>query len=151
MPPPPCPTIPRHIYRGLLRRLQNKPALLSSKERHHHHQKNEQPTVDSHKSSPIAQHVRALFRHTVAATTNDRIDHRNNSNNNDASFIPHTLSLSTAQLTLQLLQDLSERQRLYEMDRGAEVQISGKEWTRRAAARAGLLPPATIDDAQITK
>jgi hypothetical protein len=41
----------------------------------------------------------------------------------------------------RLADALSERKKLYDMDAGAEVQLSGPELTRRAAARAGLLPP----------
>jgi hypothetical protein len=40
-----------------------------------------------------------------------------------------------------LLGDLKERGRLYELDAGAEVKLSPKEMSRRAAARAGLLLP----------
>ena len=37
--------------------------------------------------------------------------------------------------------DLKERDRLYKLDTGAEVQLSAKEMSRRAAARAGLQLP----------
>ena len=37
--------------------------------------------------------------------------------------------------------DLQERDRLYKLDTGAEVQLSAKEMSRRAAARAGLQLP----------
>lgn len=42
---------------------------------------------------------------------------------------------------LQLLSNLSERKRLYELDGGAETKLTPKEYTRRAAARAGLIVP----------
>jgi hypothetical protein len=47
----------------------------------------------------------------------------------------------TAANSLTLLENLAERQALYELDAGAEVQLSPQEMTRRAAARAGLQPP----------
>ncbi|KAL3914753.1 MAG: hypothetical protein SGILL_005972 [Bacillariaceae sp.] len=37
--------------------------------------------------------------------------------------------------------DIAERQRLYDLDASAEVQLSAKEMSRRAAARAGLQLP----------
>lgn len=40
-----------------------------------------------------------------------------------------------------LRQALAERTRLHELDAGAEVQLSAKEMSRRAAARAGLQLP----------
>ena len=42
-----------------------------------------------------------------------------------------------------LLTDLQERKKLQEIDAGAEVQLSAKEMSRRAAARAGLQLPRT--------
>jgi hypothetical protein len=42
---------------------------------------------------------------------------------------------------LALQRDLKERGRLYELDAGAEVQLSPKEMSRRSAARAGLQMP----------
>jgi hypothetical protein len=40
-----------------------------------------------------------------------------------------------------LRKDLAERSRLHELDSGAEMQLSPKELSRRAAARAGLQLP----------
>ena len=40
--------------------------------------------------------------------------------------------------------DLIERYRLYELDGGAEVKLSPKELSRRAAARAGLQLPKEL-------
>jgi len=47
----------------------------------------------------------------------------------------------------QLLRDVRERGRLYELDSGAEVVLSPKEMSRRAAARAGLQLPLEAHDA----
>jgi len=41
----------------------------------------------------------------------------------------------------KLKQDLKERGRLHELDGGAEIKLSPKELSRRAAARAGLQLP----------
>lgn len=41
----------------------------------------------------------------------------------------------------QMKQDLVERGRLYNLDTGAEVQLTGTEMSRWAAARAGLQLP----------
>ncbi len=46
-----------------------------------------------------------------------------------------------AENCLSLRIDLKERDRLYELDRGADEKLTPKELTRRAAARAGLQPP----------
>ncbi|KAG7365562.1 hypothetical protein IV203_038766 [Nitzschia inconspicua] len=40
-----------------------------------------------------------------------------------------------------LRQDLAERSRLHQLDSGAEMQLTAKELSRRAAARAGLQLP----------
>lgn len=52
-----------------------------------------------------------------------------------------TLLRQTALNYYHMKQDLVERQRLYDLDTGAEVQLSGTEMSRRAAARAGLQLP----------
>ena len=41
----------------------------------------------------------------------------------------------------KLKADLAEREKLYELDRGAENKLSPRELSRRAAARAGLQLP----------
>ena len=47
--------------------------------------------------------------------------------------------LATDYYTLR--RDIAERSKLYEMDAGAEEQLSPKELSKRAAARAGLQLP----------
>ena len=42
-----------------------------------------------------------------------------------------------------LLSNISERGSLFELDGGAETKLSPKEYTRRAAARAGLIVPSS--------
>lgn len=41
--------------------------------------------------------------------------------------------------------DLTERARLHDLDQGADEKLSGKELSRRAAARAGLQLPKMDD------
>lgn len=57
-----------------------------------------------------------------------------------------TLLRQTAYNYFRLKQDLVERGRLYKLDTGAEVQLSGTEMSRRAAARAGLQLPKLNPD-----
>jgi hypothetical protein len=45
----------------------------------------------------------------------------------------------------EMLSNLNERQKLYDLDQGAEEQFSPKELSRRAAARAGLQLPETFN------
>jgi hypothetical protein len=66
----------------------------------------------------------------------------------------HTPSCPQTQALLQqtalnyyhLKSDLKERDRLYKLDTGAEVQLTGTEMSRRAAARAGLQLPKLNPD-----
>lgn len=51
----------------------------------------------------------------------------------------HLRSLAVQYHNIKL--DLRERNRLYQLDTGAEEQLSPKELSRRAAARAGLQLP----------
>ena len=57
-----------------------------------------------------------------------------------------TLLRQTALNYYHMKKDLVERGRLYKLDTGAEVQLSGKEMSRRAAARAGLQLPKLSPD-----
>ena len=50
-----------------------------------------------------------------------------------------------------LKQDLAERERLQELDTGAEVKLTPKEMSRRAAARAGLQLPELNPDLEKDK
>jgi hypothetical protein len=51
-----------------------------------------------------------------------------------------------AQNYSQLLQDLRERKRLHELDTGADMVLTPRELSRRAAARAGLQLPELFDE-----
>jgi hypothetical protein len=46
----------------------------------------------------------------------------------------------------KLRNDIAERSRLHQLDTGAEMQLSAKELSRRAAARAGLQLPDLYSD-----
>lgn len=56
-------------------------------------------------------------------------------------FKQNTASYRLLETYHQLQKDIAERGRLYELDTGAEVVLSPKELTRRAAARVGLDVP----------
>ena len=45
-----------------------------------------------------------------------------------------------------LIQDLTERARLHEIDQGADEKLSPDELSRRAAARVGLQLPSKLDN-----
>ncbi|KAL7566970.1 hypothetical protein ACA910_019900 [Epithemia clementina (nom. ined.)] len=55
------------------------------------------------------------------------------------TMINYYRSLAVHYYNLKL--DLRERDRLYKLDTGADMQLSAKELSRRAAARAGLQLP----------
>lgn len=68
-----------------------------------------------------------------------------------ASYPGHNVERSEQmkQLALEYLtlhRDIAERSRLYQLDSGAEEQLSPKELSRRAAARAGLQLPRLNPD-----
>lgn len=70
----------------------------------------------------------------------------NDANNDDDEEKERRKLLSSMAVNYhQLLTDLAERARLYELDTGAEVILSPKEMSRRAAARAGLQLPEQLD------
>ena len=83
--------------------------------------------VDNTKQGTMRKFVLGQYRRSSAA---DDI------NNNEEVF---------AKDYLQLRLDIEERSRLHLLDTGAEKQLSGKEMSRRAAARAGLQLPV-VDD-----
>ena len=59
--------------------------------------------------------------------------------NNSSSLFSKQEKLAKDYFNLK--RDLHERERLQKLDTGAEVQLSPKEMSRRAAARAGLQLP----------
>jgi hypothetical protein len=117
--PPLMPNEAKLLYRGLVRRLRQLATHQPLAATESLSGSKQQPRL-----SPVSKHVRELFRIPPA----------------DAAH-PTVSRIATAQLAHRLLQDLAQRQELYDMDRGADVQLSTPEWTRRAAARAGLLLP----------
>lgn len=109
---------PLHVLRGLLRHLKTPPLSkkLSAKQT---------SVANASRYSPTATYVLEQYR--VYQSETDPVK---------------TLRLrSMATNALTLISSIEERQRLYEMDSGADVKLSAKELTRRAAARAGLQPP----------
>ena len=112
-------TPPKHVLRGLLRRLktpQLSPELLARRE---------QAAGPPQRLNPSQAFVMEHFR---GASKNDNA------------------KLQLAQNYQRLLDDLAERARLYELDSGAEQVLTPAEQSRRAAARAGLQLPETPSD-----
>lgn len=111
-------TPPLHVLRGLLRRLRTPPLAPDLAKR-------QQQQLEHHRISPTATYVLEQYRANV----------------NSADPVQKQKFRKMAVDAARLADALSERKKLYDMDAGAEVQLSGPELTRRAAARAGLLPP----------
>jgi len=105
---------PLHTLRSIIRHLKNKcPSSAQSPS----------PNVESLKTQVLQQY---------------RL-HQNLSPTSPEALHQRTLASHYSKLT----NNLSERQILYELDASAETQLSGKEMSRRAAARAGLQLPET--------
>lgn len=112
---------PRHVLRSLLR-LVKTPAL---------------PTELMQKQSATqAQHCNNVRRLVLEEFRNSKT---NQTNANDESNKTNDTKLMFRYQ--ELLQNLQERQRLFDLDQGAEERFSPKELSRRAAARAGLQLP----------
>jgi hypothetical protein len=110
-------TPPLHVLRGLLRRLRTPPLAPDLAKR--------QQLLEHHRISPTATYVLEQYRANV----------------NSADPLLKQKLRKMAVDAARLADALSERKKLYAMDAGAEEQLTGTELTRRAAARAGLLPP----------
>jgi hypothetical protein len=111
-------TPPLHVLRGLLRRLRTPPLAPDLTKR-------QQQFVEHHRISPTATYVLEQYRANVNSTD---------------PLVKQKLRKMAVDAA-RLADALSERKKLYAMDAGAEEQLTGTELTRRAAARAGLLPP----------
>ena len=104
-------TPPIHVLRGLLRHAKSAREVDKS--------------TAVFKSSPTRDFILDQFRVSKDLT--------------DSQDIQRRRKLAFDFLTLK--QDLAERERLQKLDSGAEVKLSPKEMSRRAAARAGLQLP----------
>lgn len=118
-------TPPLHVLRGLLRRLRTPPLAPDLAKRQ------QQQLLEQHRISPTATYVLEQYRANVNV----------NSSAGTADPLLQQKLRKMAVDAARLADALSERKRLYAMDAGAEEQLTGTELTRRAAARAGLLPP----------
>jgi hypothetical protein len=120
-------TPPLHVLRTLLRRLRTPPLApdLASRQ-----SKSVSQLTEHHRISPTATYVMERYRAAAKANAAD---------SQPPLDVPklRKMALDAARLA----DALAERKKLYEMDAGAEVQLSGSELIRRSAARAGLLPP----------
>jgi hypothetical protein len=72
----------------------------------------------------------------------DKARRANQLHENHLVDVEERLVLRMAETFHSLQQDLAERGKLYNLDTGAEVVLSPKEMSRRAAARAGLQLPS---------
>lgn len=82
------------------------------------------------KQVTIRRYLISLYRETSAQTM--------------ASKLPLKASVHKRRMAHEycmLLTNLSNRAKLFELDGGAETKLTPKEYTRRAAARAGLIVP----------
>lgn len=108
-----------HVLRGLLRHIKGAPSGPSSNS-----------TVAYQKKNPLIQRVLSEYREAKTASKEQS-----------------DLLRKMAYDILSLKKDLKERGRLHELDGGAEIKLTPKELSRRAAARAGLsLPTNTYNE-----
>ena len=111
-------TPPIHVLRGILRLIKkttpNTVAATSTSSQ----------LPNSGNDLSLHQHVISQYRQSISATPQQA---------------QHLRKIAYDYLNLK--KDLTERGRLHELDSGADVKLSPKELSRRAAARAGLQLP----------
>ena len=112
-------TPPIHVLRGILRLVKkttpnNAAAAATSSSQ----------LPNSGNDLSLHQHVISQYRQSISATPQQA---------------QHLRKIAYDYLNLK--KDLTERGRLHELDSGADVKLSPKELSRRAAARAGLQLP----------
>mmetsp|Transcript_25573 Transcript_25573/g.37809 ORF Transcript_25573/g.37809 Transcript_25573/m.37809 type:complete len:125 (+) Transcript_25573:82-456(+) len=115
-------TPPLHVLRGIIRHLRSTPTQKMPISRSSHVVGIE-ASSDQYQS-PLIGHVILQYRAAQSASSSEVDQLR-----------------KMAYDFLSLKDDLAERARLHELDGGAEVKLSPKEMSRRAAARAGLQLP----------
>mmetsp|Transcript_23604 Transcript_23604/g.27849 ORF Transcript_23604/g.27849 Transcript_23604/m.27849 type:complete len:133 (-) Transcript_23604:361-759(-) len=121
---------PIHVLRGILRQIKSAPkqslpsSILKDSQLKASALKQSDANKSSHYANPIQEKVMALYRSSMVVPSAQAESLRK---------MAHDFHV--------LKRDLRERGKLHELDGGAEVKLSPKEHTRRAAARAGLLPP----------
>ncbi|VEU40904.1 unnamed protein product [Pseudo-nitzschia multistriata] len=114
---------PVHVLRSILRRLKVDPTELTAAQR------------EARRGSQSATAAHVLDRYRAHATTQDG---GSSSSNAELSKLAYEYMV--------LQRDIAERRRLQKLDTGAENQLSPKEMSRRAAARAGLELPSLNPD-----
>ncbi|KAG7345895.1 hypothetical protein IV203_004962 [Nitzschia inconspicua] len=116
---------PIHVLRGILRRLRvHVPEKVPSNNRNTTTTTTAATTTTT-RFNPMQRFVLHQYRSSRAETSPVKIQ--------------ELQSVAVQYYTLR--QDLAERSRLHQLDSGAEMQLSAKELSRRAAARAGLQLP----------
>lgn len=119
--------LPKHVLRGILHRLKVNTADL--------------PAAQQQQQSGS----RSTINYVLDRYRSDRQRQNESSEStaaNDASHSAKNQELRKMAYEYMILrQDMNERSRLQTLDTGAEKQLSPKEMSRRAAARAGLALP----------
>ena len=113
-------TPPIHVLRGILRLVKKK----SSPNAAAVATSTSSQLTNSGNELSLHQHVISQYRQSISATPQQA---------------QHLRKIAYDYLNLK--KDLTERGRLHELDSGADVKLSPKELSRRAAARAGLQLP----------
>eukprot|EP00536_Pseudo-nitzschia_multiseries_P012063 jgi/Psemu1/290050/fgenesh1_pg.441_\ len=121
---------PLHVLRGILRRLRVDPKELRA---------TQQRATANNSRGATSTYVLDRYRASAAAAAT--ADSNNHNNNNKATELR-----KLAYEYMILRQDMAERRRLQKLDTGAENQLTPKEMSRRAAARAGLSLPQLNPD-----
>ena len=111
-------TPPIHVLRGILRHIKKTAPSSSTTAAAATSQSNSSSELSLH------QHVISQYRQSISATPQQAQHLR-----------------KVAYDYLNLKKDLVERGRLHELDSGADMKLSPRELSRRAAARAGLQLP----------
>jgi hypothetical protein len=115
---------PLHVLRGILRRL--KVQIDPIKNNNHAATNTNANTTSANKCCPIRKFVLNQYRAAKDEMTSP-------------AKVQQWQRMAEEYYNLR--NDITERSRLYQLDTGAEMQLSVKELSRRAAARAGLQLP----------
>mmetsp|Transcript_10604 Transcript_10604/g.16124 ORF Transcript_10604/g.16124 Transcript_10604/m.16124 type:complete len:126 (+) Transcript_10604:110-487(+) len=118
-------TPPIHVLRGILRHIKKTAPTTAAAT------SSSQSSSNSGNELSLSKHVISQYRQSISATPQQAQHLR-----------------KVAYDYLNLKKDLTERARLHELDSGADVKLSPRELSRRAAARAGLQLPV-MDDGHV--
>jgi len=120
-------TPPIHVLRGILRHIKKTAPSSSTTAAA---TSSSQSSSNSGNELSLSEHVISQYRQSISAV----------------AAAPNLRKVAYDYLNLK--KDLTERARLHELDSGADVKLSPRELSRRAAARAGLQLPV-MDDGHV--